>query len=76
MRRHRETIDDLKAMTILDFDLAAEMIDQNLRGQRLRLGTQDRRIAAIALANKCILVTRNHSDFGQIPGLILQDWTK
>jgi tRNA(fMet)-specific endonuclease VapC len=75
-RRLRETIDRLKATTILDFDVAAELIDQSLRNRKLRLGTQDRRIAAIALANKCVLVTRNQSDFGQIPGLVLQDWTK
>jgi len=72
MRRH----DDMKTMTILDFDHAAEMLDQNLRRQKPRLGTQDRRIAAIALANKCVLVTRNQADFGQIPGLVLQDWSK
>lgn len=72
----RETIDRLKVTTILDFDVAAEMIDQSLRKRRLRLGTQDRRIAAIALANKCILVTRNQADFGRVMGLTLQDWTK
>lgn len=75
-RQLRETIDRLKAITILDFDVAAEMIDQSLRQRKLRLGTQDRRIAAIALANKCVLVTRNRSDFGQVSGLALQDWTK
>lgn len=43
----RETIARLKATTILDFDAAAEMLDQYLRRQKPRLGTQDRRIAAI-----------------------------
>ncbi len=75
-RQLRETIDKLKTLTILDFDVAAELIDQSLRQRRPRMGTQDRRIAAIALANNCILVTRNQTDFGQVAGLTLQDWTK
>jgi tRNA(fMet)-specific endonuclease VapC len=75
-RQLRETIDRLKTLTILDFDVAAELIDQSLRQRHPRLKTQDRRIAAIALANNCILVTRNQTDFRQVAGLALQDWTK
>ncbi len=75
-RQLRETINGLKTMTILDFDSASELIDQSLRKQKLKIKTQDRRIAAVALANNCILVTRNQSDFGQVAGLTLQDWTK
>jgi tRNA(fMet)-specific endonuclease VapC len=75
-RQLRETIDDLKTLTILDFDTASELIDQSLRRQKLKIKTQDRRIAAIALANNCILATRNQTDFGQVAGLALQDWTK
>ncbi len=72
----RETIDKLKTLTTLDFDVAAELIDQALRQRHPRMGTQDRRIAAIALANNCILVTSNQTDFSQVAGLTLQDWTK
>jgi predicted nucleic acid-binding protein len=52
------------------------MIDQSLRRQKLKIKTQDRRIAAIALASRCSLVTRNRTDFSQVAGLTLQDWTK
>ena len=72
----REAIDDMKTLPILDFDTAAEAIDQLLRKQKPQFHTQDRRIAAIALANRCTLVTRNQIHFGQIPNLILEDWTK
>jgi tRNA(fMet)-specific endonuclease VapC len=43
--------------------------------QRIRIGTQDLKIAAIAMANNAILVTRNHRDFSRIPGLELEDWS-
>jgi tRNA(fMet)-specific endonuclease VapC len=47
---------------------------EELRRQRIRVGTQDLRIAAIVLSIDGILVTRNQRDFAQVPGLMLQDW--
>ena len=60
---------------IVPFDLASESLFQQLRASRLRVGTQDLKIAAIALTNKLTLLTRNRSDFGRIPGLGLDDWS-
>jgi tRNA(fMet)-specific endonuclease VapC len=36
---------------------------------------KDLRIAAIALANNAIVVTRNYRDFSLVPGLTNVDWT-
>ncbi|MEH2465892.1 MAG: type II toxin-antitoxin system VapC family toxin [Nostoc sp.] len=62
-------------MNLLDFDDAAYSCYQSLRQQKIQIGTQDLRIAAIALAKGAILVTGNQRDFSKVPNLCLQDWT-
>jgi tRNA(fMet)-specific endonuclease VapC len=70
-----KAIIDLAKLNILDYDAMAERIYQELRRQRLHVGSQDMRIAAVTLANHGILVTRNRNDFSHVPGLTLEDWT-
>ena|SRR5438874_2273928 len=60
---------------IVPFDQSAEDQFQLLRGQGIRIGTLDLRIAAIALAKNLIVVTRNRRDFGKVPGLTIEDWS-
>ena len=62
-------------MPILLFDEAATQQLDNLNRQKIRVGTQDLRIAAIALANDRTIVTRNQRDFERIPGLKIEDWS-
>ena len=62
-------------LNILEFDSAAITIFGDLKRQRPHVGSQDLRIAAIAIANGAIVVTRNRADFEQIAGLKIEDWT-
>ncbi len=59
---------------VLPYDAAAARIDDDLRVRLRRMGTFDRRIAAITLAHGHTLVTRNTIDFRDVPGLGLEDW--
>ncbi len=63
------------SVNLLDFNDAAYNCYQSLRQQQIRIGTQDLRIGAIALANQATIVTRNQQDFSKVPGLLLEDWT-
>ncbi len=49
---------------------------QRLRDQRLRIGTQDLRIAAIVLNSRGTLITSNRRDFEKVPGLLIDDWSR
>ena len=62
-------------VNLLDFNDEAYKRYQSLRQQKIRIGTQDLRIAAIAIANQASIVTRNQQDFGKVPDLSLEDWT-
>jgi tRNA(fMet)-specific endonuclease VapC len=62
-------------INLLAFDDAAYAYYQRLLQAKIRIGTQDLRIAAIALSHQAIVVTRNLQDFGRVPNLSLEDWS-
>ena len=62
-------------MDVLEFDIEATTVFQGLRQSRIRIGTMDLKIAAIALAHHATLLTRNLKDFRKVPGLNIEDWT-
>jgi tRNA(fMet)-specific endonuclease VapC len=66
--------DFYQEFVIVPFDEAAAQEFEDLRGQRLRLGTMDRKIAATALAQKALLLSANLRDFEQVPGLRVENW--
>lgn len=45
-----------------------------LRRMRVRIGSEDLKIASIALAQEAILLSTNLRDFRQVPGLQVEDW--
>ncbi|WP_414574921.1 type II toxin-antitoxin system VapC family toxin [Anabaena sp. CCY 9402-a] len=69
------TLEFFKNVRSLGFDHHAINFYQDLIRQRIRIGTQDLRIAAITLSVDGILVTRNRKDFEKVPNLRLEDWT-
>lgn len=60
---------------ILLFDSSAILIFNMMRSQKIQLATMDLRIAAIAISNNLVLLTRNTGDFSRVPNLIIEDWT-
>jgi tRNA(fMet)-specific endonuclease VapC len=70
-----QTIYYFSTWNILAFSEAADTIFRQLRTQRIRIGGQDLRIAAIALLYSFTVVTGNIRDFSQVPGLNVVDWT-
>lgn len=58
------------------FNERASRLFHDYRAAKIRLGTMDLRIAATVIAHDGILVTRNRRDFEQVPGLVLEDWSR
>jgi tRNA(fMet)-specific endonuclease VapC len=65
-----------RKMDIVPYTVEAERIFCDLRRLKIRIGTRDLRIAAIALRHDAILLSRNLRDFLQVPNLRVEDWTK
>ncbi|MGA2065495.1 MAG: type II toxin-antitoxin system VapC family toxin [Thermoguttaceae bacterium] len=59
---------------IAAFDGAVAREFNRLRGQGVRIGTMDLKIAATTLAHGALLLTANLRDFGQVPDLRAENW--
>jgi tRNA(fMet)-specific endonuclease VapC len=70
-QRMTDTVQFLAKLPILSFTEKAITRYEQLKGQKLNIGKKDLCIAAITLENSGILVTRNTSDFGRVPGLTM-----
>ena len=72
----RQTLALLGPFNVVDFDAQAQQAFDQLKPYKLKIGTQDIRIAAIALSRGLTLVTRNQRHFAQVANLIWEDWSK
>lgn len=65
----------LYRFNVLPFTSEAEKVLDAFPPSIRRIGVNDCRIAAIAIAHGCTVVTANTLHFGKIPGLTIEDWT-
>jgi tRNA(fMet)-specific endonuclease VapC len=69
------TLAYFQTIDVVDFDKAAADCYREIIAQKLRVGTQDLKIAAITLSRQAIVVTRNNRDFSKVPDLQIEDWS-
>ena len=67
-------LEDFGTRPILDFDQPAALEFERMKAAKVRIGTMDLRIAAIALAHDALLLSRNLTDFRKVPMLRVDDW--
>jgi tRNA(fMet)-specific endonuclease VapC len=68
------TVEMLSSWSIITFTSTAMMQHSALMRQHLNIGSNDVKIATIALENNATVVTRNLRDFSRVPGLSCVDW--
>ena len=68
----------LEPFSVLSFDRAAAEEHARIRYalRHAPIGERDLFVAAIAAANGLRVVTNNVSEFGRVPGLTVEDWSK
>lgn len=67
-------VDFFSYWKILPLDQTEADEFEKLRQQKIRIGSMDMKIAAIALANNALLLTANTRHFGLVPNLRIEDW--
>ncbi|HZL88007.1 MAG TPA: type II toxin-antitoxin system VapC family toxin [Pirellulaceae bacterium] len=72
--RLSKLIDFLRDWNVVEWNEPAAEEFTSVRKQRIRIGTQDLKIAAIAKVNDALLLSANLVDFQRVPGLRVEDW--
>jgi tRNA(fMet)-specific endonuclease VapC len=74
--RLAELFDFLAEWDIVSLNEAAADVFLQLRRQKIRIGSQDLKIAASALAENALLLSANLRDFQKVPGLRVENWLR
>lgn len=69
-----ELIEFFRDWDVLPFDEQSAVAYQSLKDAKIRVGSQDLKIAAIALSQSATLLSSNLNDFERVPGLAVEDW--
>jgi len=72
LKRH---LQNYLGFEVLDFDYSAAREFDRLRSLKLGVGTSDLKIAAIAISQGALLLSRNLKDFRKVDDLQVEDWT-
>jgi tRNA(fMet)-specific endonuclease VapC len=75
-RRLGQQLDFYSKLRVVPFEETAAVEYQRLKKLKIRIGTMDLKIAAIALANEATLWSRNLRHFARVPKLKLLDVTQ
>jgi len=71
-----EAVESICEYRIHPYNAEAAVVYATFSAQVKRVGTQDCRIAASAIAAGWVVVTANHRHFSQIPGVQFEDWSR
>lgn len=69
-------VEMLSGFRVFTFTQSSWYRYEQLKAQKINIGKNDLKIAAIALDYDSVLVTRNKSDFSRVPNLQIEDWSK
>jgi tRNA(fMet)-specific endonuclease VapC len=72
--RLQRQIESFADWIVLPWDTESARLFLNFRRHGVRIGSMDLKIASIALAHDTTLLTRNATDFRQVPGLRFENW--
>ncbi|MES2464550.1 MAG: type II toxin-antitoxin system VapC family toxin [Armatimonadota bacterium] len=71
----QENLRFYRGIAVWEYTANAELKFSEMVREKVRVGTKDLRIAAIALTVNAVVLTRNSRDFSRVPGLTVEDWT-
>jgi len=74
--RLTDTLNELRNWPVIPFPAGAVVRYAALKKQKLNVGANDLRIAAIAIETGAVVVTHNRRDFERIPGVVIEDWAE